>query len=83
MGHGLKVQPAAKGTRKKGSISDREIPGHLCQLGQEDRDCLVIKASQLCDQLVEEASSQGILLIGMQALQVLESLHNGLSLLWW
>lgn len=39
----------------------KEIPGHLDQLWQEGCDCLIVEASQLSNQFIEEVSSLGIL----------------------
>lgn len=60
----------------------KEIPGHLDQLWQDGCEGLLVETSQFSNEFPEEVSSLGILLGDMQCLQLLDSLHNGLSLLW-
>lgn len=63
-------------------MTAQEIPGHLDQLRQEGGDRLTAEASQLGHEFMEEVGSLGILLRDVQFLQLLERLHNGLSVLW-
>lgn len=61
----MKVQPDTIGHTKDIVATNKEIPGHLDQLWQDGCDCLIVEASQLSNQFIEEVSSLGTLVRDM------------------